>query len=95
LLAAQAMASPNSNYIGPSALKGLQRRPFNLRLTPNSCTTTVSAARTRRESWRKAVKDVSYAEIQADAAGAAVAVKILMETDKNTPSIGKGICSQT
>jgi hypothetical protein len=27
--------------------------------------------------------------------GAAVAVKVLMEADKNTPSIAKGICSQT
>lgn len=43
----------------------------------------------------KAVKYASYAEIQADAAGAAVAVKILMETDKNTPSIAKGICGRT
>jgi hypothetical protein len=43
----------------------------------------------------KAVKYASYAEIQADAAGAAVAVKILMETAKNTPSIAKGICGQT
>jgi hypothetical protein len=33
----------------------------------------------------KAVKFASYAEIQTDAAAAAVAVKILMETDKNTP----------
>jgi len=38
---------------------------------------------------------VSYAEIQQMPAGAAVAVKTLMETDKNTPSIAKGICSQT
>jgi hypothetical protein len=43
----------------------------------------------------KAVKYASDAEIQADAAGAAVAVKILMETAKNTPSIAKGICGQT
>jgi hypothetical protein len=28
-------------------------------------------------------------------AGAAVAIKILMEADKNTPSIAKRICSQT
>jgi hypothetical protein len=86
---------PERPAMGPSALKGLQRQLFSLRLTPNSCTTTVSAARTRRESWRKAVKDVSYRRSKQMPAGAGVAVKILMETDKNTPSIVKGICSQT